>query len=82
MDPGFCIWNEGAFKKQAHKSSKGDSECLEWVQACTADALLPWGEEEVTALIRLPLLRTSVLLNGWHWLCTFTIYEGLSQGTK
>lgn len=40
-----------------------------------------WGQ--VRALSRPPLLlRTSVLLNGWHWLWAFTIYERLSHGSK
>lgn len=71
------------FTKHAHKSSKGGAEYLEGVQRHAADGAAAMGEGEVTALISPPwLLRTSVLLNGWPWLCAFTIYEGLSHGTR
>jgi hypothetical protein len=37
MHPTLCIWNEYAFTKQAHKSSKGGGEYLERVQLHAAD---------------------------------------------
>lgn len=41
---GLCIWNERAFKKQAHKSSKGGGEYLEGVQTHTADGAAAMGD--------------------------------------
>lgn len=81
MYPALCIWNEYAFKKLTHKSSKGSSEHLEGGQPQAADgaAVVGKGERSV-ALDQLGLCSTDSC-SGMDGTTSvhFTIYEVLSH---